>query len=155
MVRRQSKMKGTSGGRTVLRRMHALIEKMRTIQRPYGYNEEDWQGYTRWIASIAMQVDWEEQEDDEEYLIDMMWDMEHPPRKSRSDWTGFLGHLGDGVKELTEFKHDVIFAPIYRQANMHKITNQMEPATPDTMMKVEQSLLMPRQEDETSSIEER
>ena len=102
-----------------------------------------------------MQVDWEEQEDDEEYLIDMMWDLEHPPGKTRSDWTGFLGHLGDGVKELTDFKHDMIFAPIYKQANTPKITNQMEPATPDTMMKVEQSLLMPCQEDEMSSIEER
>ena len=148
-------MKKTNGGRTVLRRMHALIEKMRTIRRPYRYNEEDWQGYARWIASIATQVDWEEQEDDEEYLIDMMWDMEHPTRKTRSDWTGFLGHLGDGVKELTELKNEAIFVPIYRQATTPKINDQLELATPDTMMKVEQSLLMPRQEDETSSIEER
>ena len=85
----------------------------------------------------------------------MMWDMEPPPGKTMGDWNGFLGHLGDGVKEMADSKHDTIFAPIYMQANRPKITNQMEPATPDTMMKVEHSLLMPRQEDETSSIEEK
>ena len=126
--------------------------QVQRVKPPLEFVNGKWEDFTCYMSAMASMSNWDVQLDDEETFLDRFRGCLAPPGHMEYEWAVFMDYVKAIAWEMEEM--GVSALPVMVPA-LNPMMFKQEPSTPDMLMRAAQSLLMPRQLDKTSSVEER